>query len=180
MAIRLTRVHDRYVGEAQRDAELTWNAGGPLDPDEVLRELSKRGWDDHDIVEALKAADAKWAQEVGGKVESWGTLSMRSAVEDQPVNDVTPITAGWRFVSIGFERDPVDIGSGVNPWSQKWRSLHRRIVVAHPSYPRQRHLMDTYQIAGSDPPLVFAAGEFSNGVWGIYVPLRPPHDIRPR
>lgn len=30
--------------------------------------------------------------------------------------------------------------------------------------------MFTYEVAGSDPAIVFAAGEFSNGVWGFFVP----------
>ncbi len=180
MAIRLTRLNNRYVGEAERRTEPPWNSGGPLEPDEVLHELSKRGWDSNDIIAALKAADVEWSQQVGGDFESWADLSMHAAAEDQPIDGVTPVTPGWRFVSIGFEGDPIDIGAGVNPWSETWLSLYRRIVVAHPQYPRQRHTMDTYQVAGSDPPIVFAAGEFSNGVWGLYAPLRPPRDIRPR
>ena len=28
----------------------------------------------------------------------------------------------------------------------------------------------TYEVAGTEPPIIFAAGEFSNGVWGIFEP----------
>jgi hypothetical protein len=80
------------------------------------------------------------------------------------------VDPGWRFVSIGLEGDLVDIGGGVNPWTVKWVSTHGLIVVAHPSYPSERHVMFTYEVAGSNPPIVFAAGEFSNGVWGFFVP----------
>jgi hypothetical protein len=31
--------------------------------------------------------------------------------------------------------------------------------------------MDTYEVAGSSPRIAFAAGEFSNGVWGFFVPI---------
>jgi hypothetical protein len=87
-----------------------------------------------------------------------------------PVDGVTPITPGWRFVSIGFEGDPTDVGGGINPWAVTWVSTHGRIVVAHPSYPNQRHTMFTYEVEGTDPPVVFAAGEYSNLVYGFYVP----------
>lgn len=86
---------------------------------------------------------------------------------------VTPISPGWRFVSIGEEGEPTDIGGGINPWDVKWIPTHGRIVVAHPSYPQERHTMFTYVVEGTDPPVVFAAGEYSNLVFGFYVPEPP-------
>jgi hypothetical protein len=91
-----------------------------------------------------------------------------------PKDGETPLTPGWRFASIGFERDPVDIGAGIDPWQVSWVDTRTWIVVAHPSYPTQRHTTHVYEVAGTDPPRVFAAGEFSNGVWGIYVPEEGP------
>lgn len=79
------------------------------------------------------------------------------------------ITPGWRFLSIGFDGAPV-IVDGVDLWKHKWRSCGQRITVAHPSYPTQRHAMDVYEIAFGGQTITFAAGEFSNGVWGFYVP----------
>jgi hypothetical protein len=84
--------------------------------------------------------------------------------------DETPITPGWRFVSIGFETDPTDIGDGLNPWTSDWGSTTGWIVVAHPSYPWQRHSMSVYEVDHSGRHVVFAAGELSNGVWGFFVP----------
>ena len=83
------------------------------------------------------------------------------------------IDDGWRFVSIGLEGHATDI-HGVNPWDAEWLPTDWRITVAHPSYPTERHTMFTYEIAGTDPPITFAAGEFSNGVWGFFVPDDPP------
>jgi hypothetical protein len=80
------------------------------------------------------------------------------------------ITPGWRFVHIGYEGDDVEIG-GVKVWGIKWVPLRDRITVAHPMYPAQRHPMWTYQLPGPSGPVEFAAGEFSNGVWGIFVPV---------
>jgi hypothetical protein len=79
------------------------------------------------------------------------------------------ITPGWVFVSIGFEGGDVDLG-GVNPWASTWVPLGGHITVAHPSYPSQQHTMFTYEVPGPDGPVVFAAGEFSNGVWGVFRP----------
>jgi len=79
------------------------------------------------------------------------------------------VDEGWRFVSFGFEGQPTDVG-GVNPWKVEWIATGGRITVAHPQYPSQRHVMFTYEVAGSSPPIRFAAGEFSNGVYGFFVP----------
>ena len=87
-----------------------------------------------------------------------------------PKHGETPITPGWRFVCIGFEGDPVDIGGGLNPWTVTWRSTREWIVVSHPQYPLERHSMSVYEVEGPEPLVTFAAGEYSNGVWGFYVP----------
>jgi hypothetical protein len=89
---------------------------------------------------------------------------------DPPEQQPLPQTPGWRFVHIGVEGDSVSIG-GVNPWHCQWRSLSEpRIVVAHPQYPRERHEMFVHELDGPAGPIRFAAGEFSAGVWGFYVP----------
>lgn len=75
----------------------------------------------------------------------------------------------WKFLHIGFSNDEVLVG-GHNIWDHKWISMHAEpIVVPHPSYPDQRHTMDIYKLDAPGEPL-FAAGEFSNGVWGTYIP----------
>lgn len=75
----------------------------------------------------------------------------------------------WRFASIGVEGQSADIG-GVDAWKVEWTRCGGHITVAHPSYPSQRHTMYIYEVTGSSPPIRFAAGEFSNGVWGFFVP----------
>jgi hypothetical protein len=84
----------------------------------------------------------------------------------------TDITPGWNYVSIGFEGDQVSLG-GLNPWQFEWHALNQPpITVAHPSYAHQRHSMWLYVIHAAENEVKFAAGEFSNGVWGFYVPVR--------
>lgn len=80
------------------------------------------------------------------------------------------VTPGWRLLHIGFEGDDVSV-AGIDLWKiGNWTSTGGRITVAHPSYPGQRHTMQVYALDPQDAGSVFAAGELSNGVWGIYVP----------
>ena len=83
---------------------------------------------------------------------------------------IAEITPGWNHVSIGFEGDQVSLG-GLNPWQHEWHSLGLPpIIVAHPSYPQQRHSMSVYELRVGQRSVKFAGGEFSNSVWGFYVP----------
>ncbi len=76
----------------------------------------------------------------------------------------------WEFVDIVADGQPVDL-DGVNPWDHEWISLDEEpIEVPHPSYPNQRHKMWIYKIDTGKKTVVFAAGEYSNCVWGFYVP----------
>jgi hypothetical protein len=79
------------------------------------------------------------------------------------------ITPGWTFVSIGFEGDPVSL-QGVDPWQHPWRRRGASITVAHPSYPAERHTMFVCELTAQKRTIEFAAGEFSNGVWGFFLP----------
>lgn len=82
---------------------------------------------------------------------------------------VENVTPGWRFVHIGPEGDGITI-DGITVWDTHWANMERRIIVAHAQYPNQRHSMHTYRASMTGHTLDFAAGEFSNGVWGFFVP----------
>ncbi len=83
---------------------------------------------------------------------------------------MTEVTLGWKHVAMGFEGEPGSLG-GLNPWQLKWHSLAEpQITVAHPSYTQERHLMWIYELHAEGTIVKFAAGEFSNGFWGFYVP----------
>ena len=79
------------------------------------------------------------------------------------------VTGGWCLVRIAVEGDDTHVDA-VNLWRCKWVPTNGRITVSHPQHPAERHVMFTYQVAETDPPVAFSAGEFSNGVWGVYVP----------
>lgn len=76
--------------------------------------------------------------------------------------------AGWRPVGVVVEGEPL-ILDGVDVWTAHWKSTGRRVEVAHPSYPSQRHMADVYVLDDRRPGVTFAAGELSNGVWGFFV-----------
>ena len=83
------------------------------------------------------------------------------------MNDVTP---GWRHVATVAEGDRVAI-DGVDPWRSSWHASDEpAIVVAHPSWPSQRHHLRVYELHTQARVVRFAAGELSPGVWGFFVP----------
>lgn len=91
--------------------------------------------------------------------------------------EVAELTTGWEFVGIVFDGDPIEI-EGVSPWSAGWDRIGSgQVVVAHPAFPWQRHEMSVYRLERSQPPIYFAAGEFSNTVWGFF---RPTAETRRR
>ena len=62
---------------------------------------------------------------------------------------------------------------GINPWQheREWRRTSEDpITVGHPSYPAERHAMFVYELVLPNKKIKFAAGEFSNGVYGFYAP----------
>ncbi len=90
----------------------------------------------------------------------------REGAHDRQVDYLSP---GWRFVCFGLGSEPVMV-AGVNLWAVKWSPTLGTITVAHPDHPKQRHTMDIHEVVDADPPLVFAAGEYSNNLWGFYLP----------
>jgi hypothetical protein len=82
---------------------------------------------------------------------------------------MSEVTPGWKLIAIVAEGGHVSL-QGQSPWGCKWLSSSEpAITVAHPSYPSQRHQMRIYDL-DSPRSVRFAAGEFSNGIWGFYVP----------
>lgn len=81
------------------------------------------------------------------------------------------VTPGWRPLAIGVANDSVSL-RGHDLWKEKWlKRAEESIIVAHPSYPAERHKMFVYQLETA-PAVIFAAGEFSNGVWGFFQPMK--------
>ena len=76
----------------------------------------------------------------------------------------------WKLLKVVVDSEPFDM-AGVNIWDAEWISTNDQpIEVSHPSYPHQKHKMWVYEIQVKENKVKFAAGEFSNCVWGFYVP----------
>lgn len=57
--------------------------------------------------------------------------------------------------------------NGINVWDYQWIYTGKTIAVKDPLY-HQVHKMMIYEIKTDTKTVTFAAGEFSNGVWGFY------------
>ncbi len=66
---------------------------------------------------------------------------------------------------------------GIDIWKCQWLDTHERVDVEDPVY-HQKHTFHIYEISAGDRSITFAAGEFSNGMWGFYV--RPRRDAPSR
>ena len=88
------------------------------------------------------------------------------------MSTVEEITPGWHLVAMVWDGDPIQV-RGLDPWSSSWMATDRRIVIAHPDYPSQRHTLLVFRAAASSGRFVtFAAGELSNLAWAFFVPDR--------
>ena len=72
----------------------------------------------------------------------------------------------WKHKKTIYDRDRFVI-NGLNIWDFKWRNTGERINIKDPLY-GQPYSFIVYEIVNGNIKVVFAAGEFSNLVWGIY------------
>jgi hypothetical protein len=73
----------------------------------------------------------------------------------------------WKFIGWSGDGGPFEI-AGVNVWSQKWiRHPEETAKVIDPRY-GQSFSFSVYDILAGEQRLTFAAGEFSNCIWGFY------------
>ncbi|WP_167619136.1 hypothetical protein [Maribellus sediminis] len=57
--------------------------------------------------------------------------------------------------------------NGINVWDHEWISTGEKIIVNDPLY-HQEYTIEVYEISTKKKHAKFAAGEFSNGIWGFY------------
>lgn len=74
----------------------------------------------------------------------------------------------WEYVATGVEGNCQLFG--VNIFDYEWESTGNRIKVKDPAY-RQVHVMTVYRVKINEEFYTFAAGEFSNMIWGFYLPV---------
>ena len=75
----------------------------------------------------------------------------------------------WRFAGSRIDGETFEL-DGLNVWAEAWRDTpERTATVLDPIY-GQTHHFGVYEIGPAESPIRFAAGEFSNLIWGFYTP----------
>ncbi len=73
----------------------------------------------------------------------------------------------WQFYTSVIDGEELRI-NGLNIWAYPWKDLRQYLNVKDPIY-GQDHVMGIYEVSDGQITVQFAAGEFSNMVWGIYL-----------
>ncbi|WP_268225814.1 hypothetical protein [Sinomicrobium oceani] len=73
----------------------------------------------------------------------------------------------WRFEKKLIENSDESV-EGVKIWEFEWESTGKYILIKDPLY-SQVYLFEIYRIYDNNKILMFAIGEFSNGIWGVYL-----------
>lgn len=72
----------------------------------------------------------------------------------------------WHFAGAG--QDGYVILFGKNIFDYRWNNTHKSVTVKDPLY-NQDHRFGIYEVEIDGEIHKFAAGEFSNGIWGFYI-----------
>ena len=75
----------------------------------------------------------------------------------------------WKHAATVTDGQPFLL-DGVNVWTVEWTRMREQFAVVNDPLYGQRYEFAVYSITASSGTVVFAAGEFSNCVWGFYVP----------
>lgn len=73
----------------------------------------------------------------------------------------------WQFAGSSKEGEPFEI-RGVNVWGQDWQVLPGQEAHVHDPVYGQGFVFRVYTVQDGEEKVEFAAGEFSNGVWGFF------------
>ena len=73
----------------------------------------------------------------------------------------------WQFAGSSKEGEPFEI-QGVNVWEQGWQVSPGQEAHVHDPVYGQGFVFRVYTVQDGEEKVEFAAGEFSNGVWGFF------------
>ena len=76
----------------------------------------------------------------------------------------------WKFETSGFDGQCELFG--VNIFQYRWRDCREKAVVIDPHYGTEK-VFHVYEVEINGKIHRFAAGEFSNCVWGFYLETQP-------
>ncbi|MES2545043.1 MAG: hypothetical protein V4548_09180 [Bacteroidota bacterium] len=80
--------------------------------------------------------------------------------------EIQEINIDWKHKKTIVDSDKFEI-DGLNIWDFEWQYTNEKIRVLDPQY-GQSYFFNVYKIQNSGRTILFAAGEFSNCIWGIY------------
>jgi hypothetical protein len=85
--------------------------------------------------------------------------------------EAAPPPAKWRFV--GSCVDPALGGgpfliNGINIWDCEWQQDESQFPEVRDPIYKQAHIFSVYTVTQGERSATFAAGEFSNCIWGFY------------
>ena len=90
--------------------------------------------------------------------------SVKNEINDK-IGVIPPEKREWKHVITGVDGNVMLFG--VNIFEYQWKSTEEKIKVLDPLY-KQPHTMWVYRVLIGEEEHEFAAGEFSNCVWGFY------------
>ncbi|WP_018341959.1 hypothetical protein [Cytophaga aurantiaca] len=73
----------------------------------------------------------------------------------------------WQHARTITDGERFEVG-GLNIWDSNWKNTGETIQIKDPLY-GQDFIFTVYEITNEQTAVTFAAGEFSNCVWGIYL-----------
>lgn len=73
----------------------------------------------------------------------------------------------WQHIRTLTDGEPFEI-NGLSIWNCEWKGTGEHIQIKDPLY-GQDYSYAVYEITNGQTSVTFAAGEFSNCVWGIYL-----------
>lgn len=74
----------------------------------------------------------------------------------------------WQFAGSSKEGEAFQI-KGVNIWDRGWQVVPGQEAHVNDPVYGQGYIFRVFTIQDENEKIEFAAGEFSNGVWGFYV-----------
>lgn len=73
----------------------------------------------------------------------------------------------WQFLGSSLDGQIFKI-EGINIWEKSWLNQNISVEVTDPKY-GEKKLFTVFKILEENKEIEFAAGEFSNFVWGFYI-----------
>ena len=85
--------------------------------------------------------------------------------------DVAPCES-WVFFDSCADGERLEI-QGIDVWQCKWVRCDGEMAVVRDPHYQERREFEVYTLVQGERRVRMAAGEFSNGIWGFYVPVSP-------